>query len=202
MHISVLNTLKNTYQKKILRGLGPMFFLLFLLQPIFYQSGRPSPIRRAPLLHLCSSGPECIPCPLPHMVGSQWLDAWLLMIEPSLVNRCYHLCKPLPVPFAHRPLGRCKRRNYLITKKKTQHEIQDWMIIECSILDLKMRKRKHYFLDLYRQATAVSSSDGLFLNLTQDIKLALCTDEWRYLLLKNPCPSDRCWECLLIKKQK
>lgn len=115
--MSVLNTLKSTYQKKILRRLGPVFFLLFLLQPIFYQSGRPSPIRRAPLLHLCSSGQECIPCPLPHMVGSQWLDAWLLMIEPSLVNRCYHLCKPLPVPFAHRPLGRCKRRNYLITKR-------------------------------------------------------------------------------------
>lgn len=87
-----------------------LFPSFFSIQPIFYQSGRPSPIRRAPLLHLCSFGPECVPCPLSHLVGSQWLDAWLLMIEPSLVNRCYHLCKPLPVPFAHGPLGRCERR--------------------------------------------------------------------------------------------
>ncbi len=39
----------------------------------------------------------------PHMMGSQRGDAWLLMIEPSLANRCYHLCKPLPLPYTHSP---------------------------------------------------------------------------------------------------
>lgn len=100
---SVLHTLRETHTRE--RYSEVLIYLLasplLLCVYIFYQSCRPPPIRIAPLLYHRSLGPVCISCPLSHMVGSQWSDAWLLMIEPSLTNRRYHLCKPLPVPHPH-----------------------------------------------------------------------------------------------------
>lgn len=138
----------------------------------FYQSCRPSPIRRAALLPHCSLGPVCISCPLSHMVGSQWGDAWLLMIEPSLANRCYHLCKPLPAPRTHSLHKRCKRRTnvwIIWSQRQAQREIPDWMIIESGLLDFRIRAKKEVnfsggggFLDLCRQTLVISSSVGLY----------------------------------------
>lgn len=65
---------------------------------IFYQSCGPSPIRRAMLFHRCSSSPLCISHPLSHTLGSRWSDVCLLMIEPSLPNQLYHLCKLWSTP--------------------------------------------------------------------------------------------------------
>lgn len=103
---------RNTYPQKMLWGLDLLPARVLFPLPslyIFYQRCRPSPIRWNKLLPDCSLGPVCISCPLSLMVGSQWGDAWQLMIEPSLANRCYHLCKPSPAPRTRSPHKKCKR---------------------------------------------------------------------------------------------
>ena len=82
----------------------------------------------------------------PHAAGLQRGDAWPLMIEPSLANRRYHLCKPSPAPNARSPhkryKGENKCMNYLITKREAQREIPGEMIIESGLSDFRIRAKK------------------------------------------------------------
>lgn len=86
---------------------------------------------------------RCAYLALSYMVGSQWADVWLFMIESPWANSCYHFCKP----YANNPHKRWKRwTNIWIiwSQKQAQCEIPS----ESGLQQLRIKISEYAVLSL------------------------------------------------------
>lgn len=128
----------------------------------------------------------CISRPPSHMVRSRWGDAWLLMIESSSANRCYHLCKPShsSAPQKVQKMNKCK--NDLITKRRAaRHPRTEWALKVGT--DVGIRGGGG-FLDLCGHTLAISTSAGTYRNNLKTWNVCLHEGQQAG---KQQCPAKR-----------